>query len=106
VGGIISWLVLIVAGYFEYQRRRRKAILQRFALQRLKRKFKLNEGLSCRPSAAKGQGRIGQSLIIERTPAVHDDLIASGQQQQHQTLRKSAWDMSKVTTLRPRRAKD
>jgi hypothetical protein len=93
-GGIISGLVLIVGVYFEYRRRRRKAILQRFALRRLKRKFKLKEGLSRRPSAA-ADASVKHSLSRERRlaelarrTAVHVDLIASGQQQQQQTLRK------------------
>jgi hypothetical protein len=44
-GGVVTALVLIVVSYFEYRRRRRKAILERFALRRLKRKFKLREGM-------------------------------------------------------------
>ena len=38
---IIAFLVLVLGGYHEYRRRKRKATLQRFALRRLRRKFKL-----------------------------------------------------------------
>ena len=50
-GGIITGLASIVVGYFEYRTRRRKAILQRFALRRLKRRFKLREGMGQRRAA-------------------------------------------------------
>ncbi|KAL9186585.1 hypothetical protein ACHAXT_005823 [Thalassiosira profunda] len=40
-GCIITTLILMVAGYYEYRRRKRKATLQRFQLRRLRRKFKL-----------------------------------------------------------------
>ncbi|KAL7533889.1 hypothetical protein ACHAXR_009001, partial [Thalassiosira sp. AJA248-18] len=40
-GCIITSLVIISAGYYEYRRRKRKATLQRFQLRRLRRKFKL-----------------------------------------------------------------
>ena len=33
-GGILTGLVLIIGGYFEYRRRRRKTILEKFALRR------------------------------------------------------------------------
>ena len=45
-GGILTGLVMIIGGYFEYRRRRKRATLEKFALRRLKRKFKLrNEGI-------------------------------------------------------------
>ena len=40
-GCILAFLVLVLVGYCEYRRRKRKATLQRFALRRMRRKFKL-----------------------------------------------------------------
>jgi hypothetical protein len=42
-GGVFTSLVLIFGGYYEYRRRKRRATLQRFALRRLRRKFKLKQ---------------------------------------------------------------
>eukprot|EP00804_Cyclotella_cryptica_P001587 CCRYP_014936-RB/>CCRYP_014936-RB protein AED:0.02 eAED:0.02 QI:12561/0.87/0.77/1/0.25/0/9/0/1053 len=42
-GGIITSLLVIIVCYFEYRRRKRKATLERFALRRLRRKFKLRD---------------------------------------------------------------
>lgn len=84
-GGIITGLVLIVGGYFEYRRRRRKAILQRFALRRLKRKFKLKEGLTRRHSAVvdapPSLRRERRAAEFARQTVFQDDLV-SGQQVQ------------------------
>jgi hypothetical protein len=40
-GGVITGLLCIIGGYFEFRRRKRKRALQRFAMRRLRRKFKL-----------------------------------------------------------------
>ena len=45
-GYVISALVLIAAGYYEYRRRKRKATLERFHLRRMKRKFKLKAAVN------------------------------------------------------------
>lgn len=40
-GCIVTALLLVVAGYFEHRRRKRRAIIRKFELRRLRRQFKL-----------------------------------------------------------------
>lgn len=41
VGGVFAFSIIAVALYVEYRRRKRRAVLQRFQLRRLRRKYKL-----------------------------------------------------------------
>mmetsp|Transcript_4298 Transcript_4298/g.9268 ORF Transcript_4298/g.9268 Transcript_4298/m.9268 type:complete len:1107 (-) Transcript_4298:1229-4549(-) len=40
-GCALATLALVVGGYFEYRRRKRRAVMERFTLRRMRRKFKL-----------------------------------------------------------------
>ena len=71
-GGILTGLVMIIGGYFEYRRRRRKATLEKFALRRLKRRFKLrNEGIHPRNAFAEmpATNNLRRPLTRERRTA-------------------------------------
>ena len=41
MGGVFAFLIIAVVLYVEYRRRKRRAVLQRFQLRRLRRKYKL-----------------------------------------------------------------
>ena len=60
-GCIVTTLVLIVMIYFEHRRRKRRAIMRRFELRRLRRKFKLRTDNSTGFSNAGHSGRTGIS---------------------------------------------
>jgi hypothetical protein len=56
-GCIITFLILVVAAFFEHRRRKRRAILRKFELRRLRRKFKLKSENNYGPFA--GSGGVG-----------------------------------------------